>query len=297
MLAEKLFEKIGFADEAILNFEKYNKLIGEKSEQVADDYMNDKIDIFDAEKILSGFETEEVSKYTYHLLFCFHATGALLENYKKEGLPEELFYETMKDLKYKLTECKKVSNVYGMRSILWYDGFFKKYRHAFGRLQFDRMQYEGERIERAGCVLFEGDFVLNCHIPSSGPLKHELCIESYKMAYEFFKDKTIDGILPILCSSWLLYPEYIDVFTRESNICKFAADYRIFDITTKEKFDECWRVFDRVWEDINKCPLPQDTSLQRSFVKYMNEGGSFGLGKGIIFFDGERVLTKNQYLL
>lgn len=298
MLAENLFIKIGFDEKEISDFYYYDKLAGEECQRLADKYMSGEIDVFEAKKLLDCLETGEVKRNTYYLLFFVHSTAALYENYLKEGIDTELFYDTMKDMKYKLSECEKTCGVYGIRenSFLWYNGFFREYRHGFGRLQFDRCVYEGEPIERCGHIVFEGDFVLNCHIPSSGPLHHDDCIKAYTAAYEFFKDKLQNGILPVICSSWLLYPGYNDVFGRESNVCRFAADYRIIKTEETETFQECWRVFDKDF-DGNIDALPGNTRMQRAFIEHMKNGGTYGRGRGILLFDGERILTKNQYLL
>ena len=293
MIAKDLPEKLGIKGE---EFDRYNKLVGKVCEEYADSYMKDEIDAHEAQKLLDALETKEVSKFTLYLIFLLHATAALLENYRKEGISEEIFYASMMDFKYKIKECRDVEGVFGIKSYMWYNGFFKAFRHAFGRLQFDRIKHEGEPIERAGHIVFEGDFVLNCHIPSAGPLLHEECLESYKMAYEFFKDKLIDGILPVVCHSWLLYPGYRDVFGRSSNICRFASDYRILKSEDTTVFADCWRVFNKDFDgDIDA--LPGNTSMQRAFKEYMKDNGTYGLGRGILLFDGEKVLTKNQYLL
>ncbi len=296
MIAKDLLEKLEITGSLGADFDKYNSLVGKECEKYADSYMKDEIDDYEAQKLLDALETEEISKYTLYLIFLLHSTAALLENYKKEGISEEIFYASMMDFKYKIRECREVEGVFGIKSYMWYNGFFKELRHAFGRLQFDRIKHEGEPIERAGHIVFEGDFVLNCHIPSAGPLLHEDCIESYKMAYKFFKDKLIDGILPIVCWSWLLYPKYRDVFGINSNVCRFAADYRIFKEEDTDVFGDCWRVFGRDYEgDISV--LPENTSMQRAFKAYIKNNGTYGHARGILLFDGDKVLTKNQYLL
>lgn len=292
MIAKGLLEKLELGEE----FDKYNSLVGGVCEKYADMYMRDEIDYYEAQKLLEELETEEISRFTLYLIFLLHSTAALLELYGKEGISEEIFYASMMDFRYKIRECREVEGVFGIKSYAWYNGFFKKLRHTFGRLQFDRMLYEGEPIERARCIVFEGDFVLNCHIPSSGPLLHEECIESYKMAYEFFKDKLIDGVLPIICWSWLLYPKYRDVFGIDSNVCRFAADYDIYREEDTEVFGDCWRVFGCDYNgDISV--LPERTSMQRAFKNYIKNNGTYGHARGILLFDGEKVLTRNRYLL
>ena len=140
-------------------------------------------------------------------------------------------------------------------------------------------------------TLNKGDFVLRCHIPSGGPLKPELCRESFQIAYEFFTDRLKDGILPIVCRSWLLYPDYTDVFGENSNTVDFAKNFKIISVHETEGFDEAWRVFGVDYEgDVSK--LPTDTTLQRNFIEYIKEGKAFGGGTGVLLFDGKEVLTR-----
>ena len=66
------------------------------------------------------------------------------------------------------------------------------------------------------------DKTLGFHIPSSGiPLTDEVRLDSYKKAYEFFKDyRREDGLMIFECGSWLLWDGYKEFLPAKSNILK-----------------------------------------------------------------------------
>ena len=94
--------------------------------------------------------------------------------------------------------------------------------------------------------------------------------------------------MAIICNSWLLYPPHYEVYPENSNLRKFAD---LFDITVSwesENNPEAWRVFNTVSSDYEN--LPEDTTLQRRFKKYLIEGNKMGNGFGVILFDGEKII-------
>ena len=66
-------------------------------------------------------------------------------------------------------------------------------------------------------------------------------------------------------------------------------DYKIFEVGFTEQFNIGWRIFGVDVDGRNTENLPQNTKLQKGFVEYINKGGKFGSGKGMLFFDGENL--------
>ena len=88
--------------------------------------------------------------------------------------------------------------------------------------------------------------------------------------------------------SYLLWPPYIEkVFFETSNIAQFVKEFEISYSREEASFGDCWRIFGREFDGTTE-KLSQENSLQRSFVKYINEGGDFGHGYGILLYDGEK---------
>ncbi len=69
----------------------------------------------------------------------------------------------------------------------------------------------------------------------------------------------------------------------------------MFDILNQEdqgnQFSDCWRVFNKPYEGSSK-GLPDDTSLRRNMINYIDNYGVFGIGDGIALFDGETIANK-----
>lgn len=290
MLAENLFERIGFTDEEICEYKKYKSLIKDKFEALAEETVINNINMLDSCKKAREF-LPEICDYTVDLMFILECTGYLLQKYRENNIPDEMFYDCMIDIACKMRECDKFKNVFGIFVPEWFVGYFKLKRFAFGRLQYDITIHKKDAIKIGDRRVEYGDLVLYCHIPSTGPLLHEQCMESYKKAYEYFKDKLKDGILAVCCDSWLLMPDYMDMFKECSpNIYRFAKDYEIIGVNYSENFNIGWRIFNVDVNENNIKKLPQSTKLQKGFAKHINKGGKFGSGKGILFFDGVNIL-------
>ncbi len=291
MIAENLLEKIGFDEREIKTLNEYRKIIGNKTEPFSKAYTSGEISLNKALCEVSAFKSDELNVYTAHLIFLLDCTGYLLEKYRREKVSDEIFYHTMKDIKYKLDECLKVKGVFGNFVADWYEGFFHGGRVALGRLQYEPLVHSKDVLKIGDFSAKDGDFKVQCHIPSSGPLGSELCKESFKLAYDYFKDKLKDGILPVFCESWLLYPPYEKPFSSSKNILDFRRNFYVYETVNQDKFGDSWRVFDTDY-DGNLKSLPDKTRMQKGFIDYISEEGSFGIGKGVLLFDGEKVLTR-----
>ena len=218
-------------------------------------------------------------KYTIDMLLAIYACIRLRGMYAEKGYTEEFFAHNMKDLTYKLHECKKLHDMWGTFVFPWFDGFYKMVRFALGRLQ-----YNPKAIAMDYKELKEGDMVTTIHIPSSGPLTPEAVQESLKMAYEFFGPNCGDRHI-FVCDSWLLYPKTCDLYPENSNMRKFYEAFEVFNPRENEGDYDLWRIFYTQTKDYKS--LPRDTSLQRLFYDYLNAGNHFGYGYGVIDYKPE----------
>lgn len=226
-----------------------------------------------------------VSPYAVDLLLFIFLSAHLRERYRQRGVADEIWRDSMLDLRYKLVECHDVYGVWGSFVASWFAGFFTLGRFALGRLQFEQIAL-GYDFAQNGVSLRKGDRVLNVHIPSSGPLLPELCLDAYRRAYAFYPELCRGGILPIACSSWMLYPAHFSFLPPESRIRTFLSDFHIVSSSVLEDFSYGWRIFGA---DADKapCDLPERTSLQRAYKRFLCGGGRPGCGEGLLLFDGE----------
>ena len=226
-------------------------------------------------------------RYGFYMLFLLYCSKKLEYLYKEKGYSEELYIDLMRDLCIKNNECKKVYSVWGTFVFLWFHRHYLCTRFALGRFQFETITF-GKKYEKAGIVINPNDTVYNLHIPSSGPLHENVRIDSYKKAFQFYGFKYGDK-MPIVCESWLLYPESKNIYDVNSNLYSFMNDFDIISGEDCENvFPDAWRVFDMDFDgDTRK--LPKKTSLQKNIVKWLESGRKIGYGYGVLIFDGEKI--------
>ena len=223
-----------------------------------------------------------VDRLSCDMVVLLLAAIELQDKYRSAGYSEELYYETMADLRYKLYECKEVYGVWGTFVTFWFKGFYTLERFKLGRMQYEKIGYPFESVEG---VIQKGDMILSCHIPSSGPMPVEEIKDSIRMAYEFYKDDCKDGKLIVACFSWLLYPPLFADYKESSNIKKFYNLFNIIHSMDNEKNSDFWRVFGVKYSPEALDSVVVDNSLKRRVYDHIKSGGNIGNGVGIIVVD------------
>lgn len=297
----RFLNKIGFPEEAKTCFwelEKrldgdpeagaaYGDIIEKYLEPCAHDLGNRLEDLTDlSEKI-------GVNKYTMHMAFLINCAETLLERYYERGVDESIFWRSMDDLRCKLLECHECEGVWGTFVGGWFGRFYEMTRFGLGRFQFEFNTYEGEdRPLTGGYELKKGQYLIGFHIPSSGiSLTDEVRYDSYRRAYEFYKQAFGGGPVYLQCGSWLLFPGNREILPEGSNVIRFMDDFEILASSEKEHFNDAWRVFGK-YSDLPANELPQDTKMRKAFAQWLIDGKKTGDGYGIIVFDGEKILNK-----
>ena len=224
-------------------------------------------------------------KYTVDLLLALTAGRSLHYLYRHRGMDDEMFYRAMRDTRCKLLECKTVYGIWGTFVFDdWYPGFYRLYRFALGRLQYDvGKNYLGTDEGR-----LEADMpAVACHIPSDGPLTRKSVLSSLKAAYTFLPQVRKDGKLLVMCHSWLLYTPLIERLPKNGNVRAFYDLFRVVSTAEDPANGDYWRFFGTMWHEGALEEVRADTSLKRAVIDLMREGGSLGTGLGYILFDGE----------
>lgn len=231
--------------------------------------------------------------YTVWLLFLIQAAKPAVAAYLEQGVPEEIVWETFRDLKFKVMECKNVYGIWGNFVAFWYPIFYSCDIVKLGRLEFENTVYEENTpYEWGGFSVRPGDPVKSVHIPSSGePFDKAARLDSYKRAYEFFKDELQGNPLVCVCDSWLLYPSNQEILSPTSNIVSFIHDFDVIRWKEQQTFRDAWRVFGAGYEKPVQ-ELPETTSMQRAFKKWLIHGNKTGSGFGVLLFDGEKILNR-----
>ncbi len=221
-----------------------------------------------------------VEVYTINLILVLVCAKHVKALYDEKNIPEEVFFDSMSDISCKLMECKKMHDIWGIFALDWYRGIFSLRTFKLGRLEFEIKPFPYESYKN---YVKKGETVYSCHIPSAGPLTPESVIDSLKKAYKFFniKDKLI-----VYCHSWLIYPAHYELFPKGSNLRAFYDLYDIIDEEHQTTNENLWRIFYKPIDTPIE-ELPENTTLQRNFKKYLKEGNYIGVGIGMLVFDGE----------
>jgi hypothetical protein len=245
------------------------------------------------EKLTLLSEKYSVNENTLQFVFLLLSAETLYKRYVKQGISDEIFYDTIKDLKYKFDECVDYKGYFGTFVPHWFEGFYRLERFALGRFQYEHTDIGREIVTPSGIKIKKGTKVLFLHIPSGGaPLTDEVRMDSYKKAYEFYKNTSYvkNGKIIFVCHSWLLYKEHYNFLPRNSNILKFMNDFYIYDQYISDIKEDLWRIF----SDKDKLPyneLPEDTSLKKAYKDWLLAKDETGGGVGVIVFDGENIIN------
>lgn len=294
-------KKLNFPEEAVIDIEKNVKSlkslgIENKICTAINDFYNNSYDWHKAEPCLNKLADESgIHCYSIYLIFLLSACKRLKANYEDKRISHQIFLGTMEDLKAKLLECHEVHGVWGTFVPFWYSEFFALNIFKLGRLEYENIIFEQDfKYEKNGVLLKNGKPVKSIHIPSSfGPLDYKSRLESYKLAYSFFKDELNGGPLVCICESWLLHNSTVELVSQSSNILDFYKDFYILNNDDKEEFSNAWRVFGSV-EGKNIEDWQEKTSMQRAYKKYLISGKKTGNGLGVLVFDGKEILTRKK---
>ena len=270
-------EKIGFPEEAIIFFCDLYDQVGSAKEwdRAIEAYFNGDEETYKG--IIENISKQKnIHKYSLDMLLLICCAKPLHEKYREKGYSDDMYWCAMSDLKCKLLECKKLYNLWGTSTESWFKRFFHCECFALGRLQFEQVNinYAYKDLIKAG------DLVINCHIPSSGPLTKESVEDAFRQAYDFFG---VEGPMYVHCNSWMLYPPHYKLFPENSNLRRF---YDLFDVVHSQPDEnlDLWRIFDKnTFEEI----VPGDikSTLQKNFYEYLKSGNTMGSGKGIHIYN------------
>ena len=296
-----LMGRIGFPEEAIAEMVRIETRLdnepdfAEDMDMLVREYMYPKAENLGKYlDIISKDFTAKYSEHEYTLneVFLLNCTEILYDRYKKAGIADNIFWDTMCDLKYKLMECIECEHVWGTFVAGWNDGFFRMTRFALGRFQYEPsvFSHKGGYLTKCGYKIEEGEQIHGFHIPSSGvSLTDDVRLDSYRKAYEFYKDELDGKPLVLCCGSWLLYPKHREFLPANLNILRFMDDFEIISEGTDDSFHNDWRLFGH-WTEYPLEQWPEDTSLRKAYKNWLLSGHKAGDGYGVIVFDGEKIL-------
>lgn len=122
-------------------------------------------------------------------------------------------------------------------------------------------------------VLKPGDLVWNLHIPQGEKMDYELCLESMKLAGEFFEKHFSElRFSAIICGSWLLDSNLVHILPQNSNIVRFMRLWHKLPIKAGVPM-----IFERVYgfgfKEKDIASAPENSTLQKNLKRYILDGG------------------------
>ncbi len=230
------------------------------------------------------------------LAVLFVLLNEVYEKYKEKGINDEVFFDTMSDIKIWINDYKEKSGEWGLEEINWLKNHYSFSIFKLGRLQFQLTRYFGTKITlKSGKEINTRDKVLFIHIPRGEVLSKEKCEQSFEMSKKFFSEFFPEYCpCTFMCCSWLLYEKNKNFMKQGSNILSFCDFFEVV-----KNIDLPWDTYrwvygmnvDKKQLIINKKKtgsygltqtMPQNTSLQKSLTDYIIKGGTLGVGLGVV---------------
>ena len=220
------------------------------------------------------------------MVLCISCLEPLGKIYEDVQLKEK-FDTYIKSLRTHLINCKEDCGVWGIKDVFWQWMFHELQCVYLGRLEYEPF-YHFSDVPYKG--IKKGDRVILIHIPGGKPLNMDEVMESLNLAYNHFKDRFKNQIVPFITYSWLIYPPYLDgVFKEGGNLQKFAGLFDIIDLN-KKNYINFANVFGCPYPGEDLSEVPQKTSLQKSMLQFIKNGNIMGQGYGIFLYNKNGIM-------
>ncbi len=275
--------------EIVLLVEKVENLLGDKIFLLAQNALKDGVSDEEFQKLLKASEDfgSQIGEHEFkmQMVFAYYCFALLEEKYEKFGVDKSVYEETVLDFKFRVYECQEVYGFSGIFVAWWYLIFCNLSLHKIDELEFEKTVADFD-YEKRGVKVKKGDSIISLHIPPKFKMNRQTVTKALKRSYEFFGFK---GVVAYQCQSWLLYPDFEDVFIKGGNVSEFRTFFDVISKVDHHQFEDCWRVF-KVGKIDGLENLPTQTRLQRNMLNHLKNGGKTGDGFGVLLFDGENIL-------
>lgn len=187
--------------------------------------------------------------------------------YAEKGIPDTIFFDTMRCFTRFIGECKKIAGAYAFDREWWTARQLSGVLFRIGELEFEKI-YEGKKP------------LISIHIPSDSILTKERCDQSFADAECFFAEYFPEfPAAEYVCNSWLLAPELEDLLPEDSRILAFQKRFLIREVEYSEEEYIEW-VFKTRSRRI--ADFPEKSTLQKNMKRYLLDGGKIGNGMGVL---------------
>lgn len=208
--------------------------------------------------------------------------------YKRLGIPDNVFYDTFSDISVWVNTAKREENIDGLLEVWWirhilYLNIFKLGRMQYQFYKTDYISSGLSPLQALKAPIKNKSRVLNIHIPEGARLDYSECEKSVLLARDFFSEYFPEyDYKGFVCDSWLLDPRNARFMSTDSNIMKFSNLF----CTVLKPHKNNKEIIRRLWGKQNEkndfSLLSEDTDLQKRTKNYLLLGGKTGNGYGFI---------------
>lgn len=190
----------------------------------------------------------------------------------ERGIPDDISWRILSDLGKSMSGDRILSGMGGL-DVQWsLPLIFRGVFYRLGRLAFNSTTCP------TGQPLRTGEIALNTHIPSDDRLYPPACDESFVMARKFFSEHFPQKPVVFTCHSWLMDDQLAEYLPADSNLVRFQRRFRL--LPTRHEISDrviLQLVFQRRYEEAQipesvLADLPQNTTLQRAYVRHLRSG-------------------------
>lgn len=227
----------------------------------------------DDDNFKSVFAKNDMIKLAIALLYSVEFT---YPKYQKAVISDEIYFETMKDI---AVWCENNNNK-GLKNLPWIKNHLNFDLFKIGRLQFQIYKCDNRTLNYDLLPFNFGENLIYVHIPQGEKLVYAECVNSLKNAKSFFGEYFPNYDFDyFFCESWLLYGENWQFMNSSSNILQFST---LFDLVYSVEDDR--QAIERIFgkRQLIKSKYQENTALQRSAKRFMQNGGKLGVGIGIL---------------
>jgi hypothetical protein len=193
------------------------------------------------------------------------------------GIDDEIIDATLADIDRQLALHHQHTGRRGFDVPGWLDVVLSGNFFQLGRLQFDLRGWRPDEPRPPGA---DTDWLLDVHIPATGPLDQASVSASFQQAAQFFPRHFPDRPARfVVCESWLLDPFLAAHLPPESNIVTFQRQFVPYGESRHDELDAMYFVFGRRSLD-NLGDTPRRTALQRLVLDRIEAGGSWQVVHG-----------------
>lgn len=205
----------------------------------------------------------------FQMLYCqLECARRQYEQYRKKGIADDVFADTMKCFPRFLEERHSKTGEWAFDRGWWTYRQLSMTLFRVGALEYQLDEAKGEKV-------------IAVHIPSDADFSHNAVSSSFSRAEVFIQHYyPAYGQAPFTCRSWLLSPMLQELLPEDSNILSFQHRFVIFKVDREDKGFLEWLF--RVPPDTPYEVLPEHTRLQRNAKRVLLAGGFIGAAYGII---------------